>query len=60
MMAEMLAIDEETLQDIINMETGLLYPLKGFMNNKDYRSVVDNYNSAGMSACRCFCCREAV
>lgn len=55
MMAEMLAIDEETLQDIINMETGLLYPLKGFMNNKDYRSVVDNYNSAGMSACRCFC-----
>ncbi len=28
-MAEMLAIDEETLQDIINMETGLLYPLKG-------------------------------
>ena len=45
-MAEMLAIDEETLQDIINMETGLLYPLKGFMNHKDYRSVVDNYTLA--------------
>lgn len=43
MMTDMLEIDEETLQDIINIETGLLYPLQGFMNQADHRSVVDNY-----------------
>jgi sulfate adenylyltransferase len=39
-------INEETLQDIINIETGLLYPLDGFMREDDYRSVVDNYTMA--------------
>lgn len=43
MMADFIEIDEETLQDIINIETGLLYPLKGFMNEADFRSVVDQY-----------------
>ncbi len=42
-MTELLEINEETLQDIINIETGLLYPLKGFMNERDFRGVVDNY-----------------
>ncbi len=36
-------IDEETLQDIINIETGLLYPLDGFMREEDFRSVIDHY-----------------
>ncbi len=35
------AINEETLQDLINIETGLLAPLKGFMGAEDFRSVVD-------------------
>lgn len=34
-------IDEETLQDAVNIETGLLYPLKGFMGEADFRRVVD-------------------
>lgn len=42
-MENFLEIDEETLQDIINIETGLLYPLRGFMNEADFRSVVDHY-----------------
>lgn len=42
-MIDYIEIDEETLQDIINIETGLLYPLKGFMNEADFRSVVDRY-----------------
>jgi len=33
-------INEETLQDIINIKTGLFAPLEGFMDSKDYRSVV--------------------
>ena len=36
MMTDRLEIDEETLQDIINIETGLLYPLQGL----DRKSVV--------------------
>jgi len=40
------AISEETLQDVINIETGLLYPLDGFMRAADYRSVIDNYTMA--------------
>ena len=40
-MTELIEINEETLQDIINIETGLLYPLKGFMNERDFRGVVD-------------------
>lgn len=36
-------ISEETLQDIINIETGLLYPLDGFMREADYRAVVEDY-----------------
>lgn len=39
-------INEETLQDIINMETGLLYPLDGFMKERDFRSVIDHYTMA--------------
>lgn len=36
-------IDEETLQDLINIETGLFAPLDGFMCEADFRSVVDDY-----------------
>lgn len=36
------SINEETLQDIINMETGLLHPLTGFMGAEDFRSVVES------------------
>ncbi len=36
-------IDEETLQDLINIETGLLAPLDGFMREEDFRAVVNNY-----------------
>ena len=39
-------INEETLQDIININVGLFAPLKGFMDSKDYRSVVDNMSLA--------------
>lgn len=39
-------IDEETLQDIINIETGVLYPLKGFMGERDFASVVETYKLA--------------
>ena len=46
MTIEMLEIDEETLQDIINIETGLLAPLHGFMNEPDFRGVVDQYTLA--------------
>lgn len=42
-MTDFIEIDEETLQDIINIETGLLYPLQGFMNEADFRGVVDTY-----------------
>ncbi len=35
-----IAINEETLQDIINIETGLLAPLTGFMGEEDVRSAV--------------------
>lgn len=34
-------INEETLQDVINIEVGLFYPLTGFMDSKDYNSVVN-------------------
>lgn len=39
-------INEETLQDIINIETGLLYPLDGFMREEDYHSVIEKYTLA--------------
>lgn len=39
-------IDEELLQDIINIETGVFSPLHGFMNEEDFRSVVDKYTLA--------------
>jgi sulfate adenylyltransferase len=45
-MIRQIEINEETLQDIINIETGLLYPLDGFMGEADFRSVVDNYTMA--------------
>ncbi|MEE3466934.1 MAG: sulfate adenylyltransferase [Eubacterium sp.] len=35
-------IDQETLQDVINIETGLLYPLDGFMGKDDFESVVSD------------------
>lgn len=35
------AVNEETLQDIINITTGVLAPLTGFLGEKDFRSVVD-------------------
>lgn len=34
-------VNEETLQDIINIETKLFYPLTGFMDSKDYNSVIN-------------------
>lgn len=34
------AINEETLQDVINLETGVLAPLTGFMGAEDFHSVV--------------------
>ena len=39
-------INSETLQDIINIKTGLFAPLQGFMDSKDYREVVDNMRLA--------------
>ena len=39
-------INEETLQDLINIETGLFSPLNGFMNSKDYKSVVNEMHLA--------------
>lgn len=42
-MNQQVQIDEETLQDIINIETGLLYPLDGFMRQEDFCSVIDHY-----------------
>jgi len=39
-------INEETLQDIINISVGLFAPLEGFMDSKDYRSVVENMSLA--------------
>lgn len=33
-------INEETLQDVINLETGVLAPLTGFMGAEDFQSVV--------------------
>ena len=36
-------INEEVLQDLINIETGVLYPLKGFMIEADFLSVVENH-----------------
>lgn len=39
-------INEETLQDIVNIETGVLYPLDGFMREEDCRSVIEKYTMA--------------
>lgn len=36
------AINEETMQDVINIETGLLAPLTGFLGEADFREVVDH------------------
>jgi sulfate adenylyltransferase len=35
-------LNEESLQDLVNLCTGLFHPLTGFMNSADYRSVVDS------------------
>lgn len=37
------AISEETLQDIINITTGVLTPLRGFMGAGDFHSVVERF-----------------
>lgn len=34
-------VSEEILQDIINIAVGLFHPLQGFMDSKDYHSVVN-------------------
>ncbi|MCP4155514.1 MAG: sulfate adenylyltransferase [bacterium] len=34
-------INGETLQDLIGLETGLYYPLKGFLTSLDYHNVVE-------------------
>lgn len=39
-------IHEETLQDIINITTGVLAPLTGFLGKKDFQNVVDHYRLA--------------
>lgn len=36
-------LDEELLQDVINLASGLFAPLTGFLNEADFRSVVDRY-----------------
>jgi len=36
-----LDLSPSAVQDLINIETGLFYPLKGFMTSHDYHSVVD-------------------
>lgn len=35
-------ISEECLQDVINLHTGLLHPLTGFMGGDDFRSVLES------------------
>lgn len=35
-------INDEILQDMINLHTGMYYPLCGFMTSLDYHNVVDN------------------
>ncbi|MBN2137985.1 MAG: sulfate adenylyltransferase [Sedimentisphaerales bacterium] len=35
-------INDEILQDMINLHTGMYYPLDGFMTSLDYHNVVDN------------------
>ncbi|WP_295749307.1 sulfate adenylyltransferase [uncultured Oscillibacter sp.] len=35
-------INEETLQDVINIASGVLAPLTGFLGAEDFRSVVDH------------------
>ncbi len=35
-------INEETLQDVINIASGVLVPLTGFLGAEDFRSVVDH------------------
>lgn len=42
-MNKQVQINEETLQDLINIQTGLFYPLDGFMREEDFHSVVDHY-----------------
>src|SRR4030042_2090364 len=35
-------INKEILQDLVNLKTGIYWPLKGFMTSSDYHNVVDN------------------
>lgn len=43
------AINDETLQDMISVETGLYHPLRGFMSSEDYESVVNRMRLADNS-----------
>ncbi len=39
-------LSEETQQDLVNLSSGVFYPLRGFMVQRDYRSVVDHMKLA--------------
>ncbi len=45
-MNEQVRLNEETRQDLINIQTGLFYPLDGFMREKDFHNVVEHYTLA--------------
>ena len=40
-MNERVRLNEETLQDLINIQTGLFDPLDGFMREEDFHSAVE-------------------
>lgn len=40
------ALSEETLQDVINISSGLFSPLQGFMTSRDYHGVVEHMRLA--------------
>jgi len=42
-MNERVRLNEETLQDLINIQTGLFDPLDGFMREEDFHSAVERY-----------------
>lgn len=45
-MNERVQLNEETLQDLINIQTGLFSPLDGFMREEDFHSVIERYTLA--------------
>jgi sulfate adenylyltransferase len=42
-MAQKCKISDETFQDCINLCVGLFSPLRGFMDERDYRSVIEDF-----------------